>query len=308
MKIVAIVNPVAGKGQEAREWPRLLEAAGPQVAQVVTWWTKGRGQAESLAAQARREGFDRVIAVGGDGTLFEVANGLWWEPEGRLPGLGMVPFGTGCDYLRNFEVGRTLKENLAAALGESEVPVNLGLVRLPGLDGGASQRVFVNVLGLGFDAEVVRRFQRQRRLRRGRIAYLSSALEALVRLKPYRLQGEADGEAIDAMVHTFVVGLGRYFGGGILITPQAAPQSDCFQLVWVQQLGRLEALRLLPAFWTGRQLSHPQVHASHAGYLKLRAAPAAYVQAEGELIGRTPIEVELNRRAFSFAAISAKNL
>jgi diacylglycerol kinase (ATP) len=308
MKIVAIVNPVAGKGQEVQEWPRLLQAAGPKAVQVVTWWTKGRGQAESLAAPARREGFDRIIAVGGDGTLFEVANGLWWEPQGRLPSLGMVPFGTGCDYLRNFEVGGTLKENLAAALGETEVPVNLGLARLPGLDGAPSQRIFVNVLGLGFDAEVVNRFQRQRRFLRGKIAYISSALEGLVRLKLYRLQGEANGEAIDAMVHTFVVGLGRYFGGGILIAPQASPQSDCFQLVWVQQLSRLQALRLLPAFWVGRQFAHPQVHASHAGYLKLKAAPAAFVQAEGELIGRTPIEVALNKRAFNFAAISAKNL
>jgi diacylglycerol kinase (ATP) len=308
MKIVAIVNPVAGKGQEVQEWPRLLEAFGPKAAQVATWWTEGPGQAEILAAQARREGFDRVIAVGGDGTLFEVANGLWWEPQGRMPSLGMVPFGTGCDYLRNFEVGGSLKENLTAALGETEVPVNLGLAHLPGLDGALNRRVFVNVLGLGFDAEVVNRFQRQRRFLRGKIAYISSALEELVRLKLYRLQGEANGVAIDAMVHTFVVGLGRYFGGGILIAPQAAPQSDSFQLVWVQQLSRPQALRLLPALWTGRQLSHPQVCASHAGHLKLVATPVACVQAEGELIGRSPIEVKLTRRAFNFAAISAKHL
>lgn len=308
MKIVAIVNPVAGKGQEAQEWPRLLEAAGPQSAQVVTWWTKDRGQAESLAAQARREGFDRVITVGGDGTLFEVANGLWWEPKGRLPSLGMVPFGTGCDYLRNFEVGRSIQENLTAALGETEVPVNLGLVRLPGLDGEPSLRVFVNVLGLGFDAEVVNRFQSQRRFLRSKIAYSISGLEELIRLKSHRLQGKIDGRALEDRVHTLVVGLGRYFGGGILIAPQASPQSDCFQVVWVQQLSRLKALRLLPALRAGRHLEHPQVHSSHAGYLRLKAAPAAYVQAEGELIGRTPIEVALNRRAFNFAAISANNL
>lgn len=306
MKIVAIVNPIAGKEQAVREWPRLLEALGPKEAQVATWWTGGPGQAEILAAQARREGFDRVIAVGGDGTLFEVVNGLWWEPQGRLPSLGMAPFGTGCDYPRNFEVGRTIQENLAAALGESELPVNLGLVSLPGLDGRPRQRVFIGVLGLGFDAEVVRRFQRQSWLLRGKIAYFISGLKELIRLKSYRLQGEFNGGTIDAMALICVAGLGRYFGGGILIAPQASPQSDGFHLVWVEQLSPLKVLKLLPALWTGRHLGHPQVQASHAGHLKLTAAPPAYVQAEGELIGRTPIEMEIRRRAINFAAFAVR--
>ena len=74
-------------------WPGLLKRLGSKASQVVTWWTKGPGHAEFLAAQAKRSGFDRVLAVGGDGTISEVANGLWWESEGRLPSLGIVSFG-----------------------------------------------------------------------------------------------------------------------------------------------------------------------------------------------------------------------
>src|SRR4030042_770203 len=100
MKTVAIVNPTAGYRRARRVWPRLLASLGELGANVATWWTAWPGQAETLAAQARREGFDRVVAVGGDGTVLEVVNGLWWESRGPLPSGGGGPLGTGWAYGR----------------------------------------------------------------------------------------------------------------------------------------------------------------------------------------------------------------
>lgn len=302
MKIVAIVNPVAGNGGVVRDWPHLLETAGPPAARVTTWWTRGRGHAETLAAQAFREGFDRVIAVGGDGTLFEVANGLWWESSELRPSLAMVPFGTGCDYGRNFELGSGPDEHLATALGEATVPVNVGICRLSGFDDQPRERVFMNILGLGFDARVVRRFQQRCSYIRGKAAYLICAVQELLRLQSHLVKGEVDGLPLETRVHILVVGLGRYFGGGILVAPKASPQSGQFQLVWLQPVSRLQVLRMLPDLWTGRHLNHPEIHSRFAGRLRLVAHPPALVEAEGELIGRTPIAVELRRQALFFAA------
>ncbi len=95
MKTVAIVNPVAGLRRAPLIWPRLLAARGTQGPRVTTWWTETPGHAEILAARARREGFARVVAVGGDGTLLEVVNGLWWESQGPLPSVGTVPLAPG---------------------------------------------------------------------------------------------------------------------------------------------------------------------------------------------------------------------
>ena len=88
MKTVAIVNPTAGYRRAPRLWPRLLKSLGEPGARVATWWSQWPGHAEALAARARREGFDRVVAVGGDGTLLEVVNGVWWESRGLLPSIG----------------------------------------------------------------------------------------------------------------------------------------------------------------------------------------------------------------------------
>jgi len=307
MEAVAIVNPVAGCRRAAPRWPRLLEAMGERGVRVATWWTEAPGHAETLAARARREGCGRVVAVGGDGTLLEVVNGLWWEPRGSLPSLGMVPFGTGCDYLRNFDNGRTLEDYLATALGEAAAPVSVGRARLQGADGLPRTRVFVNVLGIGFDARVIARF-RQRRLRLpGKAAYFLSGLLELGALSYYRISGEAQGRSLPPEALLVALGLGRYFGGGMMITPGASPQSARFQVVVGQRLNRRALLTLLPKIYAGKHLDHPQVAVSYADHVKIAADPPAYVEAEGELLGLSPLEVEVIPEALRFAGQLARD-
>ena len=101
-----------------------------------------------------------------------------------------------------------------------------------------------------------------------------------------------------------VLGLGRYFGGGLMITPGASPQAGHFQVVLGQKLSRLELLTLLPGLYFGKHLDHPRVTADYAGHIKIDADPPAYVEAEGELEGLTPIEVAIIPRALRIAAPS----
>jgi len=268
---------------------------------VATWWTEAPGHAEILAARARREGFDRVVVVGGDGTLLEAVNGLWWESQGLQPSVGMVPLGTGCDYPRNFACGRTLQAHLATALAEATVPVSLGQARLQGLDGRSHLRVFVNVLGLGFDAGVIARFRGRRLRLPSKAAYIVSALQELRNLKRYQITGELNGRPLRLDVILVAIGLGRYFGGGMMITPGASPHSQHLQVVLGQRLSRLELLGLLPAIYAGKHLDHPCVTGCYAEYITLAAEPPALVEADGELIGRTPLKVEVVPAALRFA-------
>jgi YegS/Rv2252/BmrU family lipid kinase len=301
VKTVAIVNPASGRQQAIRQWPWLLKEARSKTSHVVTWWTQGPGHAEVLAAEARRNGFERVVAAGGDGTLFEVVNGLWWEREGQFPSVGMVSFGMGCDYIRNFGVPSDKFEQLDTALGESLAYVDVGVCELYGMNGKPLQRVFLNVLGVGYDANVVRRVQRQRYRIQGRVTYFFSALQELFSLRSHRLEGEVDGDPFQTDMFLFAAGLGRYFGGGMMITPWASPQGGRFHLVWGRNPGRLEVLRLLQRIYAGRHLQHPHVGTCYGRQLKLSSYPQAYVQAEGELIGRTPINAEVISGKLCFA-------
>ncbi len=302
MKTAAIVNPVAGSGRAPHAWPGLLKRLGARASQVVTWWTKGPGHAEFLAAQAKRSGFDRVLAVGGDGTIFEVANGLWWESAGRLPSLGIVSFGTGCDYVRNFEVGHTPFEQLVQALGDSVLSADLAVFQAMGLHGRPISRVCLNVIGAGFDAQVIARHLRQKIPKYGKLPYFLSSIQELYKLSHFRLQGEIDGEDLEAVSLMFVVGLGRYFGGRMMIAPWASPQSGRLQLVWDRQISWLDLIRLFPQIYLGRHLKHPKVQTRFARKVKLTAEPPVLVEADGELVGLTPLEVEIYPGAFQVAA------
>jgi YegS/Rv2252/BmrU family lipid kinase len=306
MKTVAIVNPVAGWSQASRIWPGLAATVGAGTARVATWWTEGPRHAERLAAQARRDGLERVVVVGGDGTLFEVINGLWWEPDGVLPSVGIVPVGTGCDYTRNFSLGATLRDQLVTALAEPCLPVDVGACRLVGLDGRPRERIFLNVLGFGFDAAVIDRFQRCRLKLRGRIPYLIASLQEMARARFCAVKGAVDGEPIDTTALIFAAGLGRSFGAGMRITPDGMPGAGRFQVVWGERLTRFELMRLLPKIYAGRHLAHPKVHSRYARRVDLAAEPAAGVEAEGELIGTTPIQIEIHPRALRIACAGFK--
>jgi diacylglycerol kinase (ATP) len=245
-----------------------------------------------------------VVAVGGDGTLLEVVNGLWWEFRGPQPSVGVVPFGTGCDYVRSFDLGPTLRDQVITALGEATLRVSVGVARLQGLDGQPRQRVFVNVLGLGFDARVITRF-RQRRLRLpGKMAYFLSGIQELGRLTHHRITGALDGRPLETDAMLVAIGLGCYFGGGMMITPGGSPQAGHFHVVLAQRLNRLEVLGLLPGIYFGKHLDHPRVTAAYAGQITIKADPPAYIEAEGELEGLTPLEVTIITRALRIAAPS----
>ena len=302
MKTVAIVNPTAGYRRARRVWPRLLASLGEPGANVATWWTEWPGHAETLAARARREGFDRVVAVGGDGTLLEVVNGLWWESRRPLPSVGVVPFGTGCDYVRSFDLGPTRRDQVMTALGEATLAVSLGLVRLQGFDGQPRVRVFVNVLGLGLDARVIASFRQQRLRLPGKMAYFLSGFKELRRLTQHRITAELDGRGLSTAAMLAAIGLGRYFGGGMMITPGASPQAGHFQVVLAQKLTRLELVTILPRLYAGKHLDHPRIQADYAAHIKINADPPADVEAEGELEGTTPLTVTIIPQALRIAA------
>ena len=298
MRTVAIVNPAAGRGSALRIWRRLIKELPKETKGLETWYTEGPGHAEALAARARRLGFERVIVGGGDGTLFETVNGLWWESEGELPSVGIAPLGTACDYVHSFETARKPSERLAAAMLNPTADVGVGEVALTGLDGKPLKRVFLNVLGAGYDANVVARLARNGKL--GKISFLVESLKELVQHKSFRFRGELDSVFFQARSVIFIAGLGRYFGGGMMIAPDASPLARSFQVLWSNGVGHLKILSLLAKVYRGRHQGDPCVCSRHAGRLSIEAEPPAYVEADGELLGLTPMEVRLHPAALRF--------
>ena len=301
MRVAALVNPFAGSRTAGKQWPILLQSIGREAEKVDTFWSEYPGHCESIAASARRSGYDRVIAVGGDGTLSEVLNGLWWEERGDMPSVGMVPFGTGCDYFRNFENGAGMAARLKTALGESAVKVSLGKCRYQVQD-GMRQRVFANVLGMGFDAEVVRRFKSSNLQRLGLLSYGISAIAEMRQLRPFALDGTVGDSSFRADMVFFAATLGRCFGKGMRLAVDASPSYDRFEFVRAAPMSPLGLLSPLIRAYLGLRQDASVITRLYGSRAVLGSSMPIMFEADGELLGPTGmIEIELIPDAFSFA-------
>ena len=216
-----IVNPAAGAGKTGRLWPRimgLLEKHGISFEHDIT---SAPGHAVELAKDAARNGFETVVAVGGDGTINEIVNGLY--AAGAIPttSLGIVSTGTGSDYIRTIGIPRRYDEACCRLLNPAKLTVDLGEVEYEN-NGHREKRLFVNFAGMGFDAEIVRRTTQQFKALGSLPSYLMGTFTTLVAYKNPDIKLVIDGEPADLRICTVIMNNGRYGGGGMFTAPGAS--------------------------------------------------------------------------------------
>lgn len=246
--MLLIVNPAAAGGRVGRQWPRLrglVENLGLRVPQV---FTRAPGHATELAAEAIQRGTQTVVAVGGDGTICEVAEGLYRAGGGVL---GVVPLGTGNDTARTLGIPRKLQAALAALRRPQVREVDLMQV---------GSRVVVNAVGLGMLGAINVKAAGLKKVR-GLAAYLLAALHTLARYQPPAVEVEADDFRYTGPMTILAIHSGPTTGGGFRLAPGARPDDGVLDACLVEKLSLAQRLpRLLAALrgtlggWRG---SHP---------------------------------------------------
>ncbi len=297
-----IVNPVSANGRLARTWPRLarqLEEAGLSFAFT---FTERPGHATELARAARARWERVVVAVGGDGTVHEVVNGLVDEetlhtPAEALPWtLGVIPFGTGTDFVRTMGIPRDPQRAIARLREGTRRFVDL--IHVAYRDRGAPRTCYsANVVGLGFDAAVVERVNRSSKALGGTIPFLTSVLAQLLGYRNKEVVVRFDGQELQGRANAVVACNGCYFGGGMQVGPLAQPDDGLIDLIYVGDLTRMELLLNLPRIYAGTHLSHPKVQHFRATEVAVETEEEVFVEAEGELLGTAPVHLRIVPKA-----------
>lgn len=282
-----IVNPIAGAGRTARRWPeimRLLKSLGLNFEYDLT---EAPGHAIELAKSAAKKGYKLVVSVGGDGTINEVVNGLY--DAGSLGDimLGIIGTGAGSDYIRTIGIPRHYKEACNRLTNPRRLEVDLGVAEYV-TNGQIVKRVFVNFAGLGFDAEVVRATTQRFKALGSMPSYLMGLLTTFLFYKNRNVSLIVDGQADERTVCTVVVSNGKYGGGGMLVAPNANPTDGFFDVLIIDDLGKLDLLWSLPRIYKGTHLTHPKVTIKRAREIDIRPRQQMSVQADGELLGEAP--------------------
>ncbi len=294
-RLLAIVNPAAGRGRAARAWPRLAAALAAAGVDCEVATTRAAGEASELAAAAHARGPRPVLAVGGDGTLFEVLNGLMRAP-GRAT-LAVAPYGTGNDWARFLGVPRAPRA-LAAVLAAGRTrAVDVGLLEYQAA-GRRAARHFINVAGVGYDADVIARMAVGRGPRI--VAYLAALLGGLVGYRAPRFTVRAAGETFEGRLFVALAMLGASCGDGMRFAPRARPDDGLLDLVTIAHLSPLAALAKLPRVYAGTLLGDPAVRFRQCAEVAIEAEPAARVEADGQLLGTTPATARVLPGAIDF--------
>ncbi|HEX6987893.1 MAG TPA: diacylglycerol kinase family protein [Bacillota bacterium] len=284
-----IVNPMAGNGRVRRHWPgiqrRLADVLGYE---PPVWFTERPGHAAELARARAAEPHAWIAACGGDGTVHEVVNGLCRarfddDIGDAVPALVVIPAGTGNDFARS--------QGLPV-----HVDGSIDLLASPGLEsrwvdaGFVAGRYFVNVGGVGFDAEVAAEVNRLGKRLPGAASYVWALLKKLVTYRNEVVVIEAGDLRIERKILLTAVGTGRYYGGGMLILPPAEPADGLLDACIAGDLSRLATLGLLPRIFSGGHVGHPLVTFLRADRIRIDGPRHLNVHADGEIVGQLPVE------------------
>ncbi|MBR4081718.1 MAG: diacylglycerol kinase family lipid kinase [Clostridia bacterium] len=264
-----IVNPVAGNGYALQVESMILEKhkaeAGDQVVR-----TEYPGHATLLAAEAVRNGADTVVAVGGDGTAFEVACGLM----GSHAALGIIPAGTGNDFIKSAGIPKDPAQALEKVL--HGIPLAVDVCQL-------NDRMFLNVCGAGFDVTVLDYTVEAKKRFKGIVPYLIGLVKGISHYRPVHVKVTVDGQVKEKKALICAVANGRFFGGGIPICPVADITDGRLNMVLVDHKPRWMIPFYLPALMFGRVLKFRITEHILCEQVEI-VSPGMRLQADGEIM------------------------
>jgi diacylglycerol kinase (ATP) len=283
--IHVVLNPAAGRGAARRVRAEVEQSLRRRHATFAISETTAPGEAIELAAAAARSGADVVAAVGGDGTVHEVANGLLRAAAaGSTAALGIVPVGTGNDFIKVVAGVRTRADAYDALAHGVVRAMDAGVVRWDDGD-----EFFVNAMGTGIDVEVVRQIQRIRNLP-GAAVYLLGLIRALAVFRPIaaRISLDAtddDGAGDDVRAMMVAVANGRCIGGAFRVSPGALPDDGLLDVVLVAETRLLESVRVARRILRGTHIGHRAVRHRTARRVDIEvpAGASLFLQLDGEL-------------------------
>lgn len=283
--VLVIVNPIAGSGKAGRMIPELHKRLEKFSIPYTLTETQAPDHATQISRKAAKEGFDAVCAVGGDGTVNEVINGLGEDG----PAFGIIPLGTGNDLARTMGIPLAPLESVAL--------LNQGSVRKIDL-GRNTDRLFSIIAGLGFPAEVMQRTNSYRGMFRGSMAIAYNVIKTISLLKPVPMELDLDGNRFSRMASGLFILNTRFTGGGLMVAPDADPEDGLLDVVIMNNLSKGGLLGLLPRVYKGGHRNHPQVEFFRAREISITTASPYPKMFDGSIYGTSPLQVEVIPRKF----------
>lgn len=288
-----IVNPKAGAGRIRALVPELVEALEHGGAEAEVVETTDRDGTVEAATRSLADGWRHLVAVGGDGTLQAVVNGMFDGVVPRAPEavLGVVTAGHGGDFARTFGLDLAPRHAARRLLAPETMSVDVGVAEYTRADGSTERRLFANCAQIGYGADVARLAGRMPR-KLGRVRYLLAAWAAIRRVRRPEAVVEMEHGQQRVRLVDLIAANGQFFGGGMRVAPRALPTDGRFSvLAFTGQ--RSQVFVLTPQLYRGAHLPHPEIREWQTPWVAVNDPSGLPVEADGEDLGRTPATFSL---------------
>ena len=291
-----VVNPWSAGGRTGRQWPEISARLGRHLGAFAHAFTERPLDASRLTARALHEGYECVVAVGGDGTVNEVVNGFF--EDGRVinaeAALGVVGRGTGGDFGRTYGWDAGLEAAATRLQHGSTLAIDVGCVSFLDADGAPAFRHFANVCSFGVSGEIDRAVNQGSKALRGRVSFALGSLRALWRYQDRTVRVRVDGgEPQEMKVTVLAAAIGRYFGGGMCVAPEAHPADGLIDVTVWTGYGVSDFALKAPALYGGGHVKLSGTRTFRCKSLSAEGDGDVLLDVDGEQPGRLPCEISL---------------
>jgi YegS/Rv2252/BmrU family lipid kinase len=292
-----VINPHSGNGNLKRIIPLIQDRFNGAAIPFDIYVTKKPKDATEVA-RAMSAKFPIIVAVGGDGTINEVVNGM--APSNIL---GVLPTGSGNDFSKMLQLPRSMSDILEVITRQKFKSIDLGRITSINSNSQVTRQYFINSVGIGLDAKVAFEAQKLTALR-GLARYIVAALKSIFSYKPPVAHLSFDGRESHGEHLLIAVGNGKSAGGGFYLTPDALLDDGLLDICWVTDISRLETLRIFPFVLKGKHGRFDKVSFGRTSKLSVKSEHDMPVHVDGEVIGVNQREVliELNPKSFKVIA------
>ncbi len=296
-RTTVVVNPNSQGGKLGKRWrdhADVIARAFPFDEALTTH----AGHATELTRAALRAGAERIVAIGGDGTVNEVVNGFFENGAPIAPdaSFALIPYGTGGDFRRTLELPTELADAVAVIAANHRKKIDVGRLELTAHDGKQAVRMFANIASFGVSG-VVDRLVNESGKKLGRLSFMLATARATWAYKNQRVQLVFDGgDRVEATINTVAVANGRFFGGAMMVAPNAELDDGQFDVVCMGDLTFGDLLKSGRRLYKGTHLAMDKVTSRRARVVEAEPVEAGGIvelDVDGEALGRLPARFEI---------------
>lgn len=290
-KWFAVVNPSSANGKTGDKWPSIYHTLIESGIDLEYQFTSEHGNGIEITKKAINNGHERIIAVGGDGTVNEVINGLFTNEKlvNQNVKLAILGLGTGSDFIRTSKIKTDINAFIDLLKNNTPIKCDVGIVNHMDSKGNTKEHYFINASNIGIGADVVNCVNSRSKVLGSKLTYLTGTIQTIAKYKNFHASILLDNNIkIESNFCGIVICNGQYIGGGMHIAPEALIDDGLFDIIVIKDISKIRLFSRFPLIYKGKHINLPEIEVYRSSKISIETNLPTLLETDGEIPGYLP--------------------